>query len=320
MTSEPSGPRTPDAVTGSTTAGSAGGVPQVADRRLTAGAWSSALSVTDFASCLAMGVEPVGYVQGYSVMQWSWYSRSVYGPFGFLPGADPSAYSENWRCPHGFVSGEHRAVGSNFEQTWVETSWSTGWSLAYERMVEEADTLGAHGVIGVVDDMHPMSGTGAVEFRIRGTAVTVPGTERPPVPFTTFLSGQRLGKLLEAGFVPVNVAAAMSSVCMIGYCITHYQMSGTTAGVWSGSMSGGVPGVHSITQVNRAQQAARRLAREHVRHQLGTDTLHGAVLEQFDHEIGEGDLAIQCLLKGNRVRRFGDYQPLPEPDAVVRLR
>lgn len=302
-----------------------GDLPEAANRRLVGGAWSSGLSVADFASCVSMGMEPVSFVQGYAVMQWSWYSNTFYrtmtmGGLGRVP--QPTGrgqYSEGWQCPHGFVGGEHRMYGYNFEQSWVEGNWSNGWGLAYGRMVQEAVAIGAHGVIGVVDDMHHLPGTGAAEFRIRGTAVAVPGAAPPPAPFTTFLSGQRLVKLIEAGFVPVSVVAAMSSVQMIGYCITHYQLAGTAAGNWSGAMSGGVAGVHSIVQVGKAQRAARHIAREHVRRQLGHDVLHGAALEQFEHEVGEGDLTIQCLIRGTRVRRFKDFDPLPEAEPVVRL-
>jgi hypothetical protein len=209
--------------------------------------------------------------------------------------------------------------GYNFEQTWVEENWSTGWGLACRRMVEEAKAVGAHGIIGVADEMRPFVGMGAAEFAIRGTAVVVPGAPTPPQPFTTFLSGQRLVKLIEAGFVPVSVAAAMSSVQMIGYCITHYQLAGTSAGNWSGAMSGGVTGVHSIVQVGKAQRAARLVAREQLRRQLGHDVLHGATFEQSEQEVGEGDLTIQCLIRGTRVRRFKDFDPLAEAEPVVRL-
>ena len=187
-------------------------------------------------------------------------------------------------------------------------------------MVEEAAAAGAHGVIGVADDMHHLAGTGAAEFRITGTAVVVPGAPARPEPFTTFLSGQRLVKLIEAGFVPVSVAAAMSSVQMIAYCLTHYQLAGTAAGNWSGAMSGGVAGVHSIVQVGKAQRAARHLAREQVRTPARTATSStGPRSSSIEREVGEGDLTVQCLIRGTRVRRFKDYDPLPEPEPVVRL-
>jgi hypothetical protein len=108
----------------------------------------------------------------------------------------------------------------------------------------------------------------------------------------------------------------MSSVQMIGYCITRYQMSGQANMGWLGS----VAGVSSIAQVGKAQSAARHLARAKVRAQLGSDSLHGAHLDQSTREFGEGDMAIQCVIKGTRVRRFKDFNPLPHPTTVVPLR
>jgi hypothetical protein len=211
------------------------------------------------------------------------------------------------------VGPDHRAWGCNFEQGWVESNWWTGFGTAYRRMLEEAAGLGAHGVIGVVDDMHHLAGTGAAEFAFMGTAVVVPGAARPSTPFATYLAGQRLAKLVEAGYVPVAIVGALSSVQMFGYCVTRYQMDGGAGASW------GVAGVSSIDQVSAAQRAARHLVREQARSQLGGDMLHGASFEQTDREIGESSLAIQCLLKGTRVRRFGDFDPLERPEPVVRL-
>lgn len=320
----PDGPGSPEGLEPAT-----GGadLPEAAGRRLAGGAWSSGLSVADFASCVQMGLSPVGFVQGYAVMQWSWYMATRMGAgFGaFGPGAGwwqsqaKGQYLERWNCPHGYVGAEHRLYGVNVEQTWLEQSWTGGWDLARSRMVEEATALGAYGVIGVSDDVRPLLGANTLEFRSSGTAVVVEGAPQPKTPFTTYLAGQRLGKLIEAGFGPVSVVATLASVQMIGYCITHYQLAGTAPGVWFGSGAGGVGGVASVEQVNRAQAAVRRLAREHLRRQLGSDHLHGATMEQSEREIGEGDLIMECLVKGNRVRRFKEFDPLPEPVPVVPL-
>ncbi|MDA8310068.1 MAG: heavy metal-binding domain-containing protein [Actinomycetota bacterium] len=303
------------------------GLPEAATRRLAEGAWSSGLSVADFASCLDMGMQPVGYVQGYAVLQWSWYMTT--GGFGMGLGgfgggwtSSPQRrgqYVEQWQCPHGFVSAEHRMYGANYELTWLEDSWASGWGLATGRMVEEAKALGATGVVGVLDAMRPLVGGAMVEFSASGTAVVVPDIPRPATPFSTYLSGQRLAKLIEAGFAPVSVVATLSAVRMLGYCITHYQLAGSGVGTWYGQGAAGVSGVGPVDQVNRAEAAARRIARERVRSQLGTDLLHGATLERSEREIGEGDLSIQCTLKGNRVRRFKEFDPLPEAVPVVRL-
>ena len=305
-------------------------LPEAASRRFAEGAWSSGLSVADFASCLEMGMQPVGYVQGFAVMQWSWFTTT--GGFGMgsgglggfgggwgSPQQRQGQYLEQWQCPHGFVSAEHRMYGANYELTWLEDSWATGWGLATGRMIDEAKELGATGVVGVVDMMAPLVSGSAVEFRSSGTAVAVADAPRPSTPFSTYLCGQRLAKLVEAGFAPVSVVATLSAVRMLGYCITHYQLAGTNVGNWYGPAAGGVSGVGPIDQVNRAEAAARRLAREHVREQLGSDILHGATLERSEREIGEGDLSIQCTLKGTRVRQFKDFDPLPDAAPVVRL-
>lgn len=310
------------------------GLPEAAARRLSGGAWSSGLSVTDFASCLDMGMRPLGFVQGYAVMQWSWYMTTGgfaglgYGGGAFGSGAFGSGwgasqrrrgqYVEQWQCPHGFVGAEHRTYGMNYELTWLEQSWATGWGSAIERMVDEATSLGATGVVGVVDDMRPLVSANTVEFRASGTAVAVEGTPRARSPFTTYLSGQRLAKLFEAGFAPVSVVATLAAVQMLGYCITNYQLAGTAQVGWYGT-GRGAGGVGAIDQVNRAQAAVRRLARERIRTQLGGDVLHGASLEMSEREVGEGDLSIQCRLKGSRVRPFKEFDPLPHPAPVVPL-
>jgi len=294
-----------------------GDLPEAAGRRLGDSAWSSGLSMADFGACAALGLEPASVVQGYAVMQWTWYSGSMYrSTLAWQGRAAPGQYAEQYQCPHGFVGAEHRSWGYNAEVPWVQDAWAEGWGKAYQRMVEEAVSAGAHGVVGVVDDMQYLAGGYTVEFRITGTAVRVPGVKFPRQPFTTYLAGQRLAKLLEAGYVPVSVVGTLAAVQMFGYCITQYQMSGSAGGTrWGGT----VVGVGSIQQVNKAQRAARHLARQRLRHQLAGDSLHGAVLEQFEREAGEGDMTVQCRLKGNRVRRYKDFDPLGAPEPVVRL-
>ena len=98
----------------------------------------------DFAACLDLGLQPVGLVQGFCVMRWGWYGAGS----GYMRGLNPyalrqhraaEAYAETYRCPHGYVSSEHRMWGQNVEQTWVEQAWSDGYGSAYGRMLEEAE-------------------------------------------------------------------------------------------------------------------------------------------------------------------------------------
>ena len=158
-------------------------LPEAAVRRLESTAFSSGLSVPDFAACLDLGLQPVALVQGFCVMQWGWYGPGS----GYMRGMSPyvggpqraGSYSETYRCPHGFVSNEHRSWGQNLEQPWVEDAWAQGYGSAYQRMLEEATTHGAHGVIGVVDRVSSIADTGTTEFHFLGTAVTVDGGPPP---------------------------------------------------------------------------------------------------------------------------------------------
>jgi hypothetical protein len=290
--------------------------PEAADRRLTSGSFSSGLSVPDFAACLAMGLEPVALVQGYCVMQWSWYGQgSQYMRAGApYAGDGGGVYNETYRCPHGWVSAEHRTWGQNFEQPWVEEAWAQGFGSAYSRMLDEARQAGAHGVIGVVDTSHPLADLNVTEFHITGTAVVVRDGPAPfdGEPWTTYLSGQRLGKLFEAGYAPISVAATLSSVRVWAYCLTEYLMEG-------GSYTWGGNAVTEVDQVIEARMAAYDIARDHVRRQLGDDTLQGVRAEVHRRDLAQGDGVIECRLAGTRVRPFKDFDPLPPPAPTVRL-
>ncbi len=292
-------------------------LPEAALRRLGSSSFSSGLSVPDFAACLELGLEPVALVQGFCVMRWGWYGSSSGFGRSFTPyvgGAQtPGAYSEVYRCPHGYVSAEHRTWGQNLEQPWVEEAWSGGYTTAYARMLEEAQTHGAHGIVGVVDRVTNVADRGTTEFHFLGTAVMVEGGPPPAsgVPWSTFLAGQRLIKSIEAGFMPVAVVAALASVRVWAYCMTEYLMEGST--MW------GAARPQLVEQVSKAHMAVRQLARKHVRQQLSGDQLHGASMEVVNRELSQGDEVIDCTLRGNRVRRFKDYDEVPLPIPTVRL-
>ncbi len=306
---EPGGPPAPQ-----------GDLPEAAVRRLGEGAFTSGLTVPDFAACLQMGLEPVGFVQGYCVMQWQWYGMrmgigmgmGMYGPQNTGGGG----YEQTWNCPHGFVSAEHRAWGQNYEQTWVEDAWTEGFTTAYGRMVEEAASGGAHGVVGVVDSSQSLSDMGVLEFRVQGTAVRVAGGDPPAdgKPWTTYLAGQRLAKLVEAGYAPVSIAVSVASVRVWANCITKYLTEGSV------SMYGGATPGAEIEQTASAEMATREVARQRIQSQLGHDSLHGADIQTTERELGEGDSEYQCTLRGNRVRRFKPFDPMPAPHPVVSLR
>jgi hypothetical protein len=291
-------------------------LPEAASRRFAEGAFTSGLTVPDFAACLQMGLEPVGFVQGFCVMQWQWYGMgSPYGTFGSPYGGNARGYSETWQCPHGFVSAEHRSWGQNYEQSWIEDAWRDGFTSAYERMIEEATSVGAHGVVGLIDASERLSDIGVLEFRVQGTAVKVKDGAPPADgrPWTTYLAGQRLAKSVEAGFAPVSIAATVASVRVWAYCMTEYLTEGSTAN-W-----GYQTPASEIEQMSRAHMAVRRLARQQLRSGLDGDSIHGASMITTERELGQGDAELQCIMRGNRVRRFKKFDPLSPPRPTVRL-
>ena len=91
--------------------------------------------------------------------------------------------------------------------------------LAMTRMEEEADVLGADGVVGVrlVFKEYAME-EGVLEFQAIGTAIrhrerTGSFRTKDNRPFTSDLSGQDLWKLVGAGYRPVSLA--------MGACVYH---------------------------------------------------------------------------------------------------
>jgi uncharacterized protein YbjQ (UPF0145 family) len=226
-----------------------------------------------------------------------------------------SGFVQNYQCPHNMMSAEHRRWGQNYEQTWVQDAWQQGYSSAYARMLEEATELKAHGVVGVFDTVHHLSDTGAVEFHLWGTAVRLrdePNATSPP--WTTFLAGQRLAKIFEAGYAPVSIVASVSSVRVWAYCTTEYLMGGAGLSMWANTTD-----PLEVDQIVNARSAARQLVRKSARAQLHGDSLHGVSVTISNREMGQGDYQTECLLRGNRIRRFKDFDPLPVPRPTVRL-
>jgi Putative heavy-metal-binding len=292
-------------------------LPPESATRLQRAAFSSGLTVPDFAACLQMGMRPVGLVQGYCVMRWSWYGTgSPYSTSAYWTGASQGSTLSNYRCPHYQYANslEHRNWGSNVEQTWVTRSWAEGYNTAFTRMREEAAQAGAHGVVGVIDSSSHLIEGAIREFHMYGTAVVVEGVDSPGEIWTSYLAGQRLAKLVEAGFFPVSVVASMASVRVWAVCATEILLKG------SYDMYGTVTSADEIVQVADAEMQARRVARDRIKGVLGHDTLHGASLEVGWNEISEGDFERHCTLRGTRVRRVAAAEPLPAPVPMVTLR
>jgi uncharacterized protein YbjQ (UPF0145 family) len=219
-----------------------GGIPLGAERRLRelgehGGAFTSDLSVGDFALCHQLGLKPMSQVMGSSIYQ-----------VGYQATPWPSAMGG------GFM----------FEMEALSQAWNEVRDLALGRLAQEAGHVGADAVVGV--DLRTGEhdwAENAIEYVVIGTAIrhektAVPGG--PPV--LTELSVADYAKLLSAGVEPLGVVA-WSSVFFVGASYSTQMMSGV----------GGL-GVYSAREsvVARLTQQAAKLGASGV---IGVRIAHG---------------------------------------------
>ncbi|MBO0748635.1 MAG: heavy metal-binding domain-containing protein [Acidimicrobiaceae bacterium] len=292
-------------------AGAQGDLPEAATRRAGYSAFTSGLTVQELAACEHMGMRPVALVQGFCVMGWNFSYSSMGGGFGAFGNLYRGNTLSDYRCPHPWVTdAEHHQYGFNTECTDMEAAWGDGYNRAYQRLIEEAKEFGAHGVIGITDATKSLLGSGVREFHLYGTAVVFENADPPKNIWSTYLAGQRLAKLFEAGLLPVSIIASIASVSIYPVCVTEVLESGG----WDNYITPG----SEITQLSDAHTSARQLARDNLKSRLGNDELHGADLTVHEYRTF-GLEVISAELRGTRVRRFRDVEPLPSPVPTVRM-
>jgi uncharacterized protein YbjQ (UPF0145 family) len=157
------------------------------------GFFTSDLSINEFLLVKQSGFEPLGLVLGSSIYH-----------IGFQ--------QANW--------------SQNQEMAVLTQAMYHARELAMTRMEEEADQLGADGVVGVRLEIGRYEwGAELAEFIAVGTAVKHRGGElhRAPNgrPFTSDLSGQDFATLLRSGYRPVGL--------VMGNCVYHVAHQGLRA-------------------------------------------------------------------------------------------
>src|SRR3954469_3079996 len=152
--------------------------------------FTSDLSVNEFLLVKEVGFHPLGLVMGSSIFH-----------IGFQP----------------------IRPGVSEELTTLTQALYAARELAMVRMEEEADSLGADGIVGVrlTVNLHAW-GSNVIEFLAIGTAVKSErgGNWRAPngKPFQSDLSGQDFWTLLRAGYRPVGF--------VMGNCVYHIAHQG----------------------------------------------------------------------------------------------
>ena len=184
--------------------------------------------------------------------------------------------------------------------------------LAMTRMEEEADILGADGIVGVrlVFKEYAMD-EGVLEFQAVGTAIrhrTSAGSMRTKDnrPFTSDLSGQDLWKLVRSGYRPVSLS--------MGACVYHIAHMSF---------------MQALKQVGRNQEmkiyteatyAARELALERMQAEAvarGGVGVVGARVEESNW--GWGSNAIEFFAVGTAVAPIAGAPQQDELEAVQRV-
>src|SRR6516165_7307240 len=183
--------------------------------------------------------------------------------------------------------------------------------LAMTRMEEEADALGADGIVGVRLDIGRYEwGADLAEFIAIGTAVKHRGGElhRAPNgrPFTSDLSGQDFATLLRTGHRPVGM--------VMGSCVYHVGRRGPLRTI---SQTGRNVELPNYTQ---ALYEARELAMQRMQseaQELQAEGIVGVSLSERSH--GWGSHVIEFFALGTAIVPVDGAEQIEPPITVLDL-
>jgi uncharacterized protein YbjQ (UPF0145 family) len=266
-------------------AGSLEGIPESGRERIARmkrevarGRFTSDLSINEFLLVKEAGFEPLGMVLGSSIYH-----------IGFQ--------QANWK--------------RNQEMAVLTQAMYHARELAMTRMEEEADQLGADGVVGVRLDVGRYEwGADLAEFIAIGTAVKHRGGElhRAPNgrPFASDLSGQDFSTLLRSGYRPVGM--------VMGNCVYHVAHQGLRAAWRQAWINQEVP---TFTQ---ALYEARELAMERMQAEADEVQAEGIVGTRIvERSHGWGSHVIEFFAIGTAVVPVNVEHVIERPALVLPL-
>ncbi|HWD64457.1 MAG TPA: heavy metal-binding domain-containing protein [Solirubrobacteraceae bacterium] len=266
-------------------AGSLEGLPQSGRERLERmkhdierGFFTSDLSVNEFLLVKEAGFEPLGLVLGSSIYH-----------IGF----------------------QQAMWNQSTEMTVLTQAMYHARELAMTRMEEEADQLGADGIVGVRLTIGRYDwGADLAEFIAVGTAVRHRGGElhRAPGgrPFTSDLNGQDFSTLLRAGYRPVGL--------VMGNCVYHVARQGMMASLRQIGRN------IEMTNFTQALYEARELAMGRMQAEadaVQAGGLVGVQLKEASH--GWGSHVIEFFAVATAVVPTRDDHEIEKPTLVLPL-
>lgn len=242
------------------------------------GLFTSDLSVNEFLLIKEVGFHPLGFVMGSSI-----YHTGI----------------------------QARKWSKSQELSKLTEAMYNARELAMTRMEEEAEQLGADGVVGVRLDVNYYEwGKDAAEFIAMGTAVKAENGQsyknKLGKPFTSDLSGQDFWTIMQTGHVPQGL--------VMGTCVYHIAHRGIGQTITSVGQNVELP---NFTQ---ALYEARELAMTRMQDEaerLDATGIVGVRLEEKSHMWGSH--TIEFLSLGTAVTKTTDQVTLPKPTTIISL-
>lgn len=246
------------------------------------------------------GATPTLFTSDLSINEFLLTRQAGFDPLGLVMGS--SIYHIGFQIP-----GQYQ----NMEMDVLTQAMYHARELAMDRMEEEADILGADGVIGVRLIVNQQQwGENLAEFMAVGTAVRNRAGEnwRTPDnrPFTSDLSGQEFWTLLQTGYRPVAL--------VMGTCVYHVAHQGFM------QMLKRIGRNVEMENYTQALYDARELAISRMQAEAERDGATGIVGTRVDeHNHGWGSHIIEFFSVGTAVREHVvDHVP-PAPNMVLPL-
>ncbi len=238
--------------------------------------FTSDLSVNEFLLVREAGFEPVGLVMGSSIYH-----------IGFQ--------LASW--------------GKNMEMDKLTQALYHCRELAMTRMEEEAEALGADGVVGVRLEVNLHAwGSDIVEFLAIGTGVVHRDGQNwrgaNNKPFTSDLNGQDFWTLLRAGYRPLGF--------VMGNCVYHIAHQGLIQ--WLSTSTRNI----ELPNYTQALYDARELAMERMQaeaQELGAGGIVGVTVDETNHSWGSNMLEFSAV--GTAVVSIRDDHTIAAPQLIL---
>ncbi len=239
--------------------------------------FTSDLSVNEFLLVKEAGFDPVGLVVGTSIYH-----------IGFQ--------AARWT--------------KNEEMTVLTQALYHARELAMARMEEEAQELGADGIVGVrLKVKHMEWNSDLAEFVAIGTAVKHQKGDHSfktakGLPFTSDLSGQDFWTLLRSGYRPVGM--------VMGNCV--YHVAHQTFGQWFKTVGQNI----EMTNFTQALYDARELAMERMQAEAEGHEAEGIVgVDIYEGNYGWSSHVIEFFVVGTAIVPMRTDHHIPTPQLVL---